>query len=185
MTTVKVLLKGYLTEDNNNRTSATITLIQSKNINIVVDPGILKNKQLLIDALEKENLCINDINWVFITHSHMDHYANLGMFPNAKYLDYWSIWENDTFRDWNPNFTDDIEIIKTPGHCYDGISFLVKTRKGLVAIVGDVFWKKDWPIDDPYATDKFKLAESRKLIKGRADFIIPGHDDIYQVENKI
>jgi len=53
---------------------------------MVVDPGNLKNKKILVDALKKEGLTIDDVNIVCITHSHLDHYRNIGMFPGAKTL---------------------------------------------------------------------------------------------------
>lgn len=188
MATVKILIKGYVSGEENSNSCPTISLIQDRDsdgntINMVVDPGILKDRELLIDALEKEGLTIDDINYVCITHSHMDHYRNIGMFPNAKAMDYWGIWEKDAVSNWNEKFTDNIEIVKTPGHNYDAITLLVKTDKGIVAIVGDVFWEKDSPQDDPYASDNEKLKKSRELVLQRADFIIPGHGDIYEVNN--
>ncbi len=181
MTKVKILVQGYVSEGEENSCS-TITLIQDKGINMVVDPGTLKDRQILIDALKKEGLEISDINYVCITHSHMDHYRNIGMFPNAKALDYFGVWDKDTCDDWDPNFTENIEIIKTPGHDRTGITLLVKTEKGIIAVVGDVFWKKGLPKDDPYASDIEKLEQSRKIVKEKANFIIPGHGDIYEVK---
>ena len=88
MTEVKILVPGYTTADSaaegEEKSCATITLVQDKNIVMVCDPGILDSQQILIDALAKEGLTINDVNYVFITHSHIDHYRNIGMFPNAK-----------------------------------------------------------------------------------------------------
>ena len=194
MAQVKILLKGYTSEESGTQTTkesdsspeektqCTITLIQDKDINMVVDPGTVKDQKRIIDALKKEGLDIEDINFVCITHSHMDHYRNIGMFPDAKALDFWGIWEKDTVDDWNPKFTKDIEIIKTPGHDRTNITLLVKTEKGIVAVVGDVFWKEDEPKDDPYADDMEKLKNSRKLVKEKANFIIPGHGDIYEVK---
>jgi glyoxylase-like metal-dependent hydrolase (beta-lactamase superfamily II) len=111
----------------------------------------------------------------------MDHYRNIGMFPDAKALDYFGIWERDSVDDWNEKFTENIEIIKTPGHDRTGITLLVKTDKGIVAVVGDVFWKKDLPKDDSYASDKEKLKKSRELVLEKADFIVPGHGNMYEV----
>ena len=185
MTKVKILVKGYISKENGEeKTQCTITLIQDKDINMVVDPGTLKDRQILIDALKKENLTIEDINFVCITHSHMDHYRNIGMFPNAKALDYWGIWDKDTVDDWKEDFTDSIKIIKTPGHDMTGITLLVKTEKGVIAIVGDVFWKENFPEHDKYATDTEKLKKSRELVLKKADFIIPGHGDIYKTTNQ-
>ena len=71
---------------------------------------------------------------------------------------------------------------RTPGHSYDSITLLVKTNNGIVAICGDVFWKEDFPKDDPYASNKEKLEESRKKILEVADWIIPGHGKMFKVK---
>jgi glyoxylase-like metal-dependent hydrolase (beta-lactamase superfamily II) len=184
MAEVRILVKGYTSEEADGKTQCTITLIKDKGLNIVVDPGTIKDRQILIDALKKENLSIDDINYVFISHSHMDHYRNIGMFPNAKALDFYGIWEKDEVSDWNEKFSEDINIIKTPGHDRTCISFLVRTDKGTVAIVGDVFWKKDLPEKDPYASNIEKLKKSRQLVLEKADFIVPGHGDIYEAAQK-
>ncbi|MBW2966106.1 MBL fold metallo-hydrolase [Candidatus Woesearchaeota archaeon] len=182
MAEIKILVKGYTSEESGGeKTQCTITLIQDKDINMVVDTGTLKDRQILIDALKKEGLEIEDINYVCITHSHMDHYRNIGMFPDAKALDYFGIWDKDMVDDWNQKFTENIEIIKTPGHDRTGITLLVKTDKGIVAVVGDVFWKENLPENDPYASDKEKLKKSRELVLEKADFIIPGHGNMYEV----
>lgn len=184
MAEVKILVEGYVSGDNDNCSCCTVTLIKDKDIKMIVDPGTLKDRQILIDALKREGLTIEDINYVCITHSHMDHYRNIGMFPRAKALDYWGIWDKDTVDEWSPQFTENISIIKTPGHNYDGITLLVKTEQGIVAVVGDIFWKKDYSQDDPYASDKEKLLKSRKLVLQKADFIIPGHGNMYEVNQK-
>ncbi|MBU4500989.1 MAG: MBL fold metallo-hydrolase, partial [Nanoarchaeota archaeon] len=161
MAEVKVLIPGYTTEDSadqegEEKTCATITLVRDKDIVMVVDPGVLENQQMLIDALKKERLNINDITIVCLTHSHIDHYRNIGMFPEAKTLEFYGLWDKNTVDDWEEQFTEDIKIIKTPGHDKTSITLLVKTDKGIVAICGDVFWKENFPKDDPYASDKEK-----------------------------
>jgi len=72
--------------------------------------------------------------------------------------------------------------MKTPGHSYDGITLFIKTKEGIIAICGDIFWEKNSPKDDPYAQDKEKLKESRKKILELADWIIPGHGKMWKVE---
>lgn len=186
MAEVKILVEGYTSADTNEageeKTGSTITLVRDKDVVMVVDPGVLEDQCTLIDELRKEGLKIDDVNIVCITHSHIDHYRNIGMFPTAKTLEYFGLWEKNTVKDWKKQFTNDIKIIKTPGHNYDCISLLVKTNQGTVAIIGDVFWKENLPIDDPYASDKEKLKESRKKVLELADWIIPGHGKMYKVK---
>ncbi len=186
MAEVKILIEGYTSADSkeagDEKTSPTITLVKDKGIVMIVDPGVLESQEMLVDKLKKEGLEIDDVNIVFITHSHIDHYRNIGMFPKAKTLEFFGLWNKNTVEDWQEQFTKDIKIIKTPGHNYDALSLLVKTEKGIVAIVGDLFWKEGLPVDDPYASDKKKLAENRKKILKLADYIIPGHGKMYKVK---
>jgi glyoxylase-like metal-dependent hydrolase (beta-lactamase superfamily II) len=186
MAEVKILIQGYTTADTveseEEKTCPTITLVKDKDIVMVVDPGVLESQQMFIDKLKQEGLSVDDINIVCITHSHIDHYRNIGMFPKAKTLEYFGLWDKNTVEDWKEQFTEDIRIIKTPGHNYDNITLLVKTDKGIIAICGDVFWKENYPKEDPYASDNKKLRESREKILKMADWIIPGHAGIYKVK---
>ena len=50
-------------------------LISYKNTNILVDCGISKKR--IVENLNKYNLTLNDINCIFITHSHTDHILGL------------------------------------------------------------------------------------------------------------
>jgi glyoxylase-like metal-dependent hydrolase (beta-lactamase superfamily II) len=189
MAKVKVLIEGYTNEDGKGetdgeveKTRATVTLVKDKDIVMVTDPGVLESQQVLIDALKKENLEIDDVNYVCLTHSHIDHYRNVGMFPKAKVLEFYGIWDKNTSEEWEEQFTEDIKIIKTPGHNKTSITLLVKTKKGTIAIVGDVFWKEGFPEKDVYADEHEKLIESREKVLELADYIIPGHADMYEVK---
>lgn len=92
MAEVKVLIEGYTTTGSADESSCcTMTLVKDGNIAMVTDPGTLKSQKLLIDALKNEGLSVDDINVECITHLHMDHYRNIGMFPKAKALDYWGL----------------------------------------------------------------------------------------------
>jgi len=185
MAEVKILIEGYTSADmadsGEERTCPTITLVKDNGLNIIVDPGVLESQQLLIDALNKEGLTPDDIDIIFITHSHIDHYRNIGMFARAKALEYFGLWNKDTVEDWQAQFSDDIEIVKTPGHNYDSLTMLVRADRGKIAICGDVFWKEGLPEIDPYASEPDKLQESRKKILESADWIIPGHGPMFKV----
>jgi len=179
---VKILIPGFTSGDNGeDRTCPTITLVRDKNIVMVIDPGILESQQILVKALQKEGLSIDDVTHIFITHSHLDHYRNIGMFAKAKTVEYFGVWDGGTVDKWPEQFSDNIKIIKTPGHNYDGLSLLVKTEIGTVAIVGDVFWSERGPKSDPYASDLEKLEKSREKVLEAADYVVPGHGDMFKV----
>jgi len=185
---VKILLKGFtnadsVVETDKERTQPTITLVRDGDIVMVVDPGILKSQQELVNALAKENLTVEDVNFVCVTHSHFDHYRNIGMFSNAKTLEYYGLWHENTVDIWNEKFTPNIQVVHTPGHDYTGITLFVNTSEGVVAICGDVFWKENYPRnpkDDAFASNIEKLKESRKKVLKTADWIVPGHSGIYK-----
>jgi len=158
-----------------------MTLIRDGSDIIITDPGVLESQEILKEKLKEEGLSVDDINFVFLTHSHLDHYRNIGMFARAKVLEYFGIWDGDKCDDWQEQFSQDIQIIKTPGHNSNSLTFLVKTAKGIVAICGDVFWKEDGPKNDTYASDLDKLKESRAKVLELADYIIPGHGAEFQI----
>jgi glyoxylase-like metal-dependent hydrolase (beta-lactamase superfamily II) len=194
MAEVKVLIKGYVREEGDIEfVSSTTVLIQEKDINIIVDPGM--NRQLLLDSLKKENLTPNDINYVVLTHYHLDHSLLAGIFENAKVLD------NSNIHTWDGKIEEhtgkipgtDIELINTPGHDPFHCTVLVKTEKGIIAIAADVFWWADEEEqktdtenlinrEDPYVKNKEKLTESRKKVLELADYVIPGHGKMFKVE---
>ena len=195
MAEIKVLVEGYAREEGGvELASSTTTLIREGDLKIIVDPGM--NKKLLLEALEKENLTTNDIDYVFLSHNHMDHILLAGIFENAKILDEDAIYSfNGTIKSHESKIPGtSIEIVKTPGHDQLHSTIFVDTKEfGKVAIAADVFWWADNEEqktdkeslinrEDPYVKDKEKLVESRKKLLEIADYIIPGHGKMFKVE---
>ena len=185
MATVDILIEGFTSDDGegdgNETTCCTMTLVRDGNLVMVVDPGTLKSQDIMKKALGKFDLKVEDVNVVFLTHSHIDHFRNVGMFPDAKVIEFFGEWVEDRVEDRKNKISEDIEIIETPGHAATGLTLLVKTDKGRVAICGDVFWKENFPESDPYADEPEKIAESRKRVLDSADYIVPGHAGMYEV----
>jgi glyoxylase-like metal-dependent hydrolase (beta-lactamase superfamily II) len=195
---VKILIEGKVKEDfmsmtGEEHTQPTVTLVRDGNLIMVVDPGILPSQQVLIDALLKEGLTLGDVNMVCITHSHLDHYRNVGMFSNARILEYYGIWNGNSVVTWSEKITENIKAVHTPGHDYSSITLFVKTGQesqtpGVVAICGDVFWRKGYMedvYDDVFASNPEKLKDSRNTVLNMADWIIPGHGSVYKNESRI
>lgn len=194
MTEVKILVQGYAREDEEEFVTSTATLIQDNNLNVIVDPGM--NREALLNGLAKERLKTGDINFVIVTHTHLDHCLLAGIFENAKILDIGEIWSfNGNIAEHNGKVPGtEIKLIKTPGHDQFHCSVLVKTDDlGKVIIAGDVFW---WLDDekqktdkqsllkhkDPYVKNSQALRESRKKILNLAGYIIPGHGKMFRVK---
>ncbi len=187
MTEVKILVPGYFKwlSDNKLKASSTITLIRDGGKNIIVDTGNIAVEQEILTSLKKENLKPEDIDIVVNTHSHSDHRDNNHLFRKATiYI------EEDTIKgdiyEFFPvlrtiELAVDTRIIQTPGHTGDSISVLTKTNKGTYAIVGDLFFfaQNDSP---EFTKDEVKLQESKKKVLALADYVIPGHGDIFKVK---
>lgn len=185
---VTILLEGYTnagaTADIGKEiTRPTVTLIRDGDLRVVVDPGIMEDQQLLVDALAKQGLVPEDIDIVAITHSHLSHYRNAGMFKDANILEYFGLWDGETVEDAPEQFSPHIQLVKTPGHDRTGISLFVDTPDGVIAVCGDVFWRDNYPREpreDKFASDPSELARSRSLVLQKADWIIPGHGPMFK-----
>jgi len=197
MAEVKVLIQGYAREkDGFEEASSTTTLILEKDLNIIVDPGM--NRELLLSMLKKEKLSVKDINYVILTHTHIDHALLAGIFEKAIILDDVSQYSFDgKIREHSGKVPGtNIKIIKTPGHDQFHCSVLIDTEDlGKVVIAGDVIWwgdNEEQKTDresiinhiDPYVKNEKQLTESRNKILDIANYIIPGHGKMFKVSRK-
>jgi len=189
MATTRFIVKGYARKRANyyKATSNTI-LIEDSGKKILVDPGC--NEGLLLSGLKKEGLKPKDTDMIFLTHYHPDHVLNVRLFPKVDVLDGDKIYRGDreySYKDRIPGTA--VEVIATPGHAYEHATLLVKTKHGVVAIAGDLWWWEDGKqktdaktlltLKDPLANDNVTLLSSRKKILQKADFIIPGHGKMF------
>lgn len=190
MAEIKILISGYAKETKEGLlASSTTTLVKERGLNIIVDPGA--NKEL-IKKLEEEGLKPEEIDYVLVTHYHLDHTLNTALFPKAKVLDCLTVYENDREYDHEGKIPGtDLKIFLTPGHADEMCSLIVPTSKGKVVIASDNFWWMDHEKQkininkkDPYASDMKTLIKSRKKILKIADWIIPGHGKMFKVEKK-
>jgi glyoxylase-like metal-dependent hydrolase (beta-lactamase superfamily II) len=189
MPKIDILINGYAKKlDDGWIVNPTVTLIQNKGKNLVVDPGA--DRGALLDSLQERGLATDDIDVVFLTHGHTDHVLLAGIFEKARVYNFTEIYEG--VREWeHENWVEelDLEILPTPGHMPDHCSLVVPTEEGVVVVAGDVFWwvegeEQIIDIERPdqhFASDPAALIESRKKVLEIADFIIPGHGEMMRV----
>jgi glyoxylase-like metal-dependent hydrolase (beta-lactamase superfamily II) len=188
---VKILLKGYFIWidrlEQKFKASSTVTLIRDGRVNILVDTGNHSVENKLVSALKREGLKPNDIYYVIVTHHHPDHVANNHLFKKARITDVLTSYKGDQFtvdldilHKGKNIITPNVYIISTPGHELDECSVIVNTEKGVVAIVGDVFWstQKEKNI---MVKDAKELAKSQAMVVKLVDYIIPGHGGMFKV----
>lgn len=193
---VIVLRPGYARWEGyaSQRANCTITLIKSLK-NCIVDLGIPADKELILKQLKANVLTPKDIDIVILTHSDVDHIGNMNLFPDATFIGGNDVIQGDLFKEFFKEkyvIDENITVIHTPGHDNRSITVLVKTAKGHVAITGDLFeYENDWKTVDtseawePWSQDKDLQNLSRAKIWKLADFIVPGHGDMFKVDKTV
>jgi glyoxylase-like metal-dependent hydrolase (beta-lactamase superfamily II) len=170
---------------------SSTTLIRTDGGNFLVDPGHIAGRTAVEGLLKKEGLDAGMIDWVLITHHHLDHCSNIGSFPNAKIFT-----ENGYVTHGEPSYMvfDDlalfedetgIRVIPTPGHTADSVSYLYEENGLKYMCVGDAIFEtaiRGGKFTGGY--DRKKSLESLEKIFSMADVIIPGHGDIIEGSNK-
>lgn len=193
MNELKLLIPGYARINKKGYTaSSAVVLIRENGKNILVDPGC--NQVKLLSSLKEDKIKPQDIDYIFLTHFHLDHILNIRLFPQATILDVDTIYKDDRgalYKKFVPNTT--IEVVATPGHAHEHGALLVDTQDGIVGIAGDIFWWNDGEKQktdyqsliykkDPYTKDWKKLIASRRKLLKLSDWIIPGHGKLFKVE---
>jgi glyoxylase-like metal-dependent hydrolase (beta-lactamase superfamily II) len=194
MTKVIVLVEGYARgAEDGEYASSSVTLIREGELNILVDPGA--DRVRLLAALESEKLSPSNIDFVILTHIHVDHCLLAGIFENAKVLDDSVVYSFDGGEREHGGTVPgtDIRIVPTPGHDQFHAAVLVTDETlGKIAVAADLFW---WPdgvvqrtdresllaLKDPYVKDPKALRASREKILDAADYIIPGHGKPFRI----
>ena len=201
---------------------STVTYLQSDR-RILVDTGFdsetnlsvenrSANERRLLQSLHNAGLSPEDIDAVFITHWHADHFLNLSLFPESEFLlsrtaverhapDYTGVRDGEMIADG-------VQVVYTPGHTIDHASLLVttgplrfheRTQGGgsisgigpsTIAIAGDAVIDatyyalgRIWDYNSDFYSHEQTL-ESERLLCSAADFIIPGHGSIFMNTKK-
>lgn len=171
---VDVIVEGYA----DGRVAGTVTLIRDAEAVIVVDPGMVADRSLILNPLAALGVQPDDVTDVVFSHHHLDHTLHAALFPSARFHDFQAIYRGDVWEDRAaegypvaPNTT----LLETRGHTDQDISTVVQTADGIVVLT-HLWWSADGPLVDPYAPDAGVLRESRQRVLGlNPARIIPGH----------
>jgi glyoxylase-like metal-dependent hydrolase (beta-lactamase superfamily II) len=186
---------------------ATVTLVETDGLRILIDtswegtrdttpvPLVPPEQNRLVFELQYFGVQPKDIDEIFVTHWHGDHWENIYLFPQArvyyagcspsyvrKNLSLISA-DNETIKlmegdDWHSG----LEILSTDGHSNHDHSVVIRYKRKEFVAAGDSIVSKMY-----YHTETFfpnnrvtkfqkELRASFRKIVGRADYIIPGHD---------
>ena len=172
---VDILAVGYADTPS---VAGTVGLVRDGDRVIVVDPGMVRDRSLILDPIERLGLTPDDVTHVFVSHHHLDHTVNIALFRHAEIVDFRTVRHDDQVEShagdgWHlaPNTT----IWVTPGHTPQDASLVVETADGRQAFT-HLWWRSDrTPEVDPYSLDPEELARNRRRVLDGVDIVIPGH----------
>ena len=171
---VDVLVEGYVRMPH---VAGTVSLVRDADRVVVVDPGMVEDRDLILRPLRELGVRPEDVTDVVVSHHHLDHTLNVALFPVVPVHDFQSVIEGHTFtrRDAEGiQLTPSIRLLATPGHTPQDITTLVGTADDVVALT-HLWWMQQGPAEDPYAPDREQLRQQRMRVLELATLVVPGH----------
>lgn len=177
---LKVVREGFfrwIEKRVSSEVTCTTTYIEDAGKRILVDVPHAGEEAEFLKALLAHDVHPASIDIVVVTHHHPDHVGCLHLFPNALHVGFGVTWRgarHDYWHDETLPLTDDVYVLKTPGHTPDSVSVIVNASDGRYAVVGDMWWS----LEDPkllVVSDAEALRKSRERVIALADTLIPGH----------
>ena len=181
MTSVHLLHAGYANEG----VGSSVVLVRDGDASIIVDPGMVKSRSLILDPLAAHGLAPEAVTHVFISHHHPDHTINIALFPNAEVVDFWARYIGDQWLDHDGDgyrLSPHAQLWLTPGHTNEDASLIVEADDAVYAMT-HAWWHADrTPAIDPLGDDQEQLEASRARLLAAAEIIIPGHGGPFRVD---
>ena len=180
MATLDILHTGY----TGDRVGSTVVLVRDGDATIVVDPGLVAARSLILDPLRAQGVAPEAVTHVFVSHHHLDHTMNIALFPNAEVIDFESRFRDDLWIDhegdgYRPSPA--TQLWQTPGHTEQDASLIVEADDAVYAMT-HCWWHTDrTPAVDPFCRNQAVLAASRQRLLEAADVIVPGHGAPFRV----
>lgn len=177
---LQVIHDGYA-EDRG--VASSVVLVRDGDQVVVVDPGMVADRRLILDPLAAAGVRPEDVTDVVISHHHPDHTWHIGLFPEARVHDVWAVYHHDQWDDQpaeGRQVSPSVRLAETPGHTPQDISTLVTTDAGLV-VCTHLWWHADGPAEDPRATDLLGLHANRdRVLALEPVTIVPGHGPAFR-----
>ncbi len=211
MASVDILLPGFPVRTSRGAIAySSVVLVKSdQGPRMLVDCGHYADRSQLFRSLEARQLRLQDIDILVLTHLHFDHCINARFFQwstvlvsreEIRYAESpapHDFFVADNWRSMLDNLsthlvsgeeilTDDIRLIRTPGHTPGSISVVASTSRGVYAITSDTaknvreLVTKDFSLR---ACTPEVCASSTDRILRMANYIIPGHDQELKVSD--
>jgi glyoxylase-like metal-dependent hydrolase (beta-lactamase superfamily II) len=171
---IDVLVEGYARMPH---VAGTVSLVRDADRVVVVDPGMVADRELILGPLRSLGVAPEDVTDVVVSHHHLDHTVNIALFPVVPVHDFRSVIDGDrlTLREAEGfALSPGIRLLATPGHTPQDVTTLVGTADDTVALT-HLWWTEEGPADDPYSPDREQLRHQRQRVLDLATLIVPGH----------
>jgi glyoxylase-like metal-dependent hydrolase (beta-lactamase superfamily II) len=171
---VDVLVEGYARLPH---VAGTVSLVRDGGRVVVVDPGMVADRALILRPLRELGVAPEDVTDVVLSHHHLDHTLNVALFPVVPVHDFQSVLEGDVFTQRPADgveLTPSVRLLATPGHTPQDVTTLVGTPDDVVALT-HLWWTGEGPTDDPYSPDRDELRRQRERVLELATLVVPGH----------
>jgi glyoxylase-like metal-dependent hydrolase (beta-lactamase superfamily II) len=180
MTTVDLLHAGYARD----RVGSSVVLVRDGDARIVVDPGMVARRALILDPLAALGVAPEAVTHVFLSHHHPDHTVNIALFPNAAVVDFWARYRDDLWLDHEGDgyrLSLRSQLWLTPGHTEEDATLVVEADDATYAMT-HLWWREDrTPEVDPLGADQAAIEAGRARVLAVADIVIPGHGSAFRV----
>ena len=182
MTSVHLLHAGYAGE----RVASSIVLVRDADALIIVDPGMVARRSLILDPLAALGVAPDAVTHVFLSHHHPDHTINVALFPNAEVVDFWARYRGDEWLDHDGDghrLSPRAQLWLTPGHTEQDATLVVEADDAVYAMT-HLWWREDrTPVEDPLGWNQASIEHHRERILEAADIVIPGHGSPFRVRS--
>jgi glyoxylase-like metal-dependent hydrolase (beta-lactamase superfamily II) len=180
MTTVHLLHAGY----TGDRVASSVVLVRDGDALIVVDPGMVRDRSLILEPLAAQGVAPEAVTHVTLSHHHPDHTINIALFPNAEVVDFWARYIGDQWLDHDGDgyrLAPRTQLWLTPGHTEEDSTLVVEADDAVYAMT-HLWWHADrTPLEDPIAFDQALIDTHRERVLAAADIVIPGHGASFRV----
>src|SRR5512141_896300 len=181
MASVHLLHAGY----TGDTVGSSVVLVRDGDASIIVDPGMVRSRSLILDPLRVLGVAPEAVTHVFLSHHHPDHTVNIALFPNAEVVDFWARYRDDLWLDHEGEghrLGPRAELWLTPGHTEEDATLVVDAGDAVYALT-HLWWRGDrTPEIDPLAASQPQIVAGRERVLAAADIVIPGHGGPFRVK---
>lgn len=180
---VHLIHAGYVRDGG--RVGGSVVLVRDGDATIVVDPGMVARRSLILEPLATHGVAPEAVTHVFLSHHHPDHTVNVALFPNAEVVDFWARYRDDLWLDHDGDgyhLSPNSELWLTPGHTEEDATLVVRAHDAVYAMT-HLWWHADrTPEVDPLGADQAAIELGRARVLEVADVVIPGHGGPFRVD---